>query len=64
MAKMKNDKEIGKIMDRADKEIQEICSKYSLTLTAIDNRVYLDHHKIHKRNDVSIRRRPVAYAPF
>tara|TARA_R110001583_G_scaffold164400_1_gene316857 strand:+ start:9239 stop:9424 length:186 start_codon:yes stop_codon:yes gene_type:complete len=61
---MRTDEERQAIIEQAEKEIQEVCSKYSLTFDATDNMVFLNHHEQHENGDFSIRGREVSFAPF
>jgi hypothetical protein len=61
---MKTDEERQEIIEQAEKEIQAICSKYSLTIDATDDIVFLNHHDRHENGDWSIRGREVGFAPF
>ena len=61
---MKTDKEIEEIFDKADKEMQEICSKYNLTIEADMKPIFFNHHQRHDNGDWSIRARSISFAPF
>ena len=62
--KMRTNDERQAVIDKAEAEIQEICSKYCVTIDAVDGTVFLNHHERHKLGDWSVRAMQVYFAPF
>ena len=62
--KMRTNDERQAVIDKAAAEIQEICSKYCVTIDASDSMVFLNHHEKDQSGDWSVHAVQVYFAPF
>jgi|TARA_R110002153_G_scaffold78418_3_gene200812 hypothetical protein len=61
---MKACNEINNILNNAQNEIQEICSKYSLTIESKNGVVFAIHHQKDKNSTWATQRQAISFAPF